>query len=144
MKNLSFDNGFESFTINGDANRIIRFNPADPEIVNRLLKAQEFFASYEVPEGLELNADGSMKSDLEQAGAYVTESTKTMRNAFNEIFNADVFDTIFNGQSPLCIVGNKYLFESVFDGLLEILKPALEKYNKSNSSKLEKYLEDTN
>jgi len=32
MKNLSFDDGYESITVNNDKDRVIRFNPADPEL----------------------------------------------------------------------------------------------------------------
>lgn len=141
MKNLSFNDGRESFSINGDPERVIRFNPADPEIVNRVLKVQEDFANYAVPEGIELNPDGSPKSDMEKTGAYVAEFTNAMRKAFNGIFNADVYDTIFDGQSPLCITGEKYLFEGVLDGILELMKPAVEAYNRMSEKKIGKYLE---
>lgn len=141
MKNLSFNDGRESFSINGDPERVIRFNPADPEIVNRVLKVQEDFANYAVPEGIELNPDGSPKSDMEKTGAYVAEFTNAMRKAFNGIFNADVYDTIFDGQSPLCITGEKYLFEGVLDGILELMKPAVEAYNRKSEKKIGKYLE---
>ena len=141
MKNLSFNDGRESFSVNGDPERVIRFNPADPEIVNRVLKVQEDFANYAVPEGIELNPDGSPKSDMEKTGAYVAEFTEAMRKAFNGIFNADVYDTIFDGQSPLCITGEKYLFEGVLDGILELIKPAVEAYNRKSQKKIGKYLE---
>lgn len=141
MRNLSFNDGRESFKINGDPDRVIRFNPADPEIINRVIQAQKNFASYDVPEGIELNPDGSPKSDMEKTGAYVAEFTTAMRKAFNGIFNADVYDIIFDGQSPLCITGDKYLFEGVLDGLLDIMKPAVEAYNKKSEKKMGKYLE---
>lgn len=141
MKNLSFNDGRESFSINGDPERVIRFNPADPEIINRVLKVQEDFANYAVPEGIELNPDGSSKSDMEKTGAYVAEFTNAMRKAFNGIFNADAYDTIFDGQSPLCITGEKYLFEGVLDGILELMKPAVEAYNRKSEKKIGKYLE---
>ena len=140
MRNLSFNDGKESFTINGDTSRVIRFNPADPEIINRILKVQKDFSNYEVPEDIELNPDGSPKKDAEKNGAYVAEVTKAMRTAFNDIFNEDVYDTIFAGQSPLCITGEQYLYEGVLDGLLDIMKPAVEAYNQENQKRMSKYL----
>lgn len=142
MKNLSFDDGYESFTVNDDPNRVIRFNPADPEIINRVLEVQSMFHNYQMPENTELNPDGTPKGDLESAGAYIAEFTKAMREAFNGIFLSDVYDTIFAGQSPLCIVGQKYLFEGVLDGLIGLMKPAVEAYEKKNKQKLGKYLKD--
>lgn len=141
MKNLSFNDGRESFTVNDDPDRVIRFNPADPEIINRILKMQKDFENYSVPKDVELNPDGTAKSGLEKDGAYIADFTSAMRKAFNEVFNADVYDTIFDGQSPLCIVGQKYLFEGVFDGLIDIMKPAIEKYAKKNQARLDKYID---
>ena len=142
MKNLSFDDGYESFTVNDDPNRVIRFNPADPELINRVLAVQKMFKEYQVPEGVELNPDRSPKSDVERGGAYVAEFSAAMKKAFNSIFLSDVYDTIFAGQSPLCIIGNKYLFEGVLDGLLRLMKPAVEEYSRKNRQKMGKYLGD--
>lgn len=144
MKNLSFNDGYESFTVNEDPNRVIRFNPADPEIINRLLNLKKEFQNYKPETDFELNPDGTPRSEIEKEGAFVAEFTTAMRKAFNGIFNSDVYDTIFNGQSPLCIVGAKgkeqYLFEAVLDGLIEIIQPAVKAYNKKNQSRMSKYL----
>lgn len=142
MRSLKFDDGYESFMVNDDPNRVIRFNPADPEIINRVLNVQKEFSSYQIPEGIELDPDGSPKTDLEKDGAYVAEFTTAMRKAFNGIFNADVYDTIFAGQSPLCIIGQNYLFEGVLSGLLELIQPAVEAYNEKNRKKMSQYLKD--
>ena len=66
MKSLLFDDGYESFAVNDDPTRIIRFNPADPEIINRVLDVQRHFKDYSPPEGIELNPDGTPKSDMER------------------------------------------------------------------------------
>lgn len=142
MMDLSFDDGYKRFTVNGDENRVIRFNPADPEIVNRILNVQKMFDNYEIPEGIELNPDGTPKSDLETASAYVTTITSAMRTAFNDIFNSDVYDTIFNGQSPLCIVSGHFLFENVLKALLKIIKPETDAYQKKVQKQMDKYLGD--
>ena len=142
MKSLLFDDGYESFAVNDDPARIIRFNPADPEIINRVLDVQRHFKDYSPPEGIELNPDGTPKSDMERDGAYVAEFSGEMRKAFNGIFLSDVYDTIFAGQSPLCIVGQKYLYEGVLDGLLVLMRPAVEEYARKNREKSRKYLED--
>lgn len=142
MKNLSFDDGYESFTVNDDPNRVIRFNPADPELINRAMDVQKRFQNYQIPEDIELNPDGSPKTDMEKNGAYVAEFSCAMREAFNGIFLSDVYDTIFAGQSPLCIVGQRYLYEGVLAGLITLMKPAFEEYNAKNRKRSGKYLED--
>lgn len=145
MKSLSFNDGRQNFMINDDPNRVIRFNPADPEIINRLLKVRDEFGNYQIPEDIELNPDGSPKGDMEKGGAYIAEFTTAMRKAFNGIFNADVYDTIFDGQSPLCIIEEQYLYEVVTDSLVELMRPAIEEYRKQNqklTEKMNKYLGD--
>lgn len=142
MKNLSFNDGKESFKINNDPNRVIRFNPADPEIINRILDVQKDFKDYKIDEGIELNPDGTSKSGLEKEGAYVAELTKTMRKIFNSIFNSDVYDIIFDGQSPFCIVGQNYLFEEVLNGLIGIVQPAIDRYAQDSDEKMRAYLKD--
>ena len=142
MRSLNFNDGYESFMVNDDPNRVNRFNPADPEIINRVLNVQNEFSVHQIPEGIELNPDGSPKTDLEKDGAYVAEFAVAMRKAFNSIFNADVYDTIFAGQSPLCIIGQNYLFEEVLKGLLELMQPAVKAYNKKNRKKMSQYLKD--
>lgn len=145
MKNLSFDDGYESITVNNDKDRVIRFNPADPEIISRLLNLQNNFQNYQPEQDLELNPDGTPKNDMEKGAAFISEFSNAMRKAFDNTFNADVYDTIFNGQSPLCIVGSKekkYLFEAVIDGLISIMEPAIAEYSKVNQEKMQKYLGD--
>ena len=65
-----------------------------------------------------------------------------MRKIFNDIFNSDVYDIIFDGQSPFCIVGQKYLFEEVLDGLISIMQPAIDQYTKDSDKKMGAYLKD--
>lgn len=145
MKNLSFDDGRQSFMVNNDPNRVIRFNPADPEIINRIMNVQEEFKGYQIPEGIELNPDGTPKNDMEKEGAYVAEFTSAMRKAFNNIFNADVYDKIFDGQSPSCIVNQRYLYEVVLESLKELMEPAIEAYREQNqklTERMNKYLGD--
>lgn len=141
-KSLVFDDGYERFLVNDDPKRVIRFNPSDPEIINRVLKAKAIFEDYQIPEGIEMNPDGSPKDEMEANGAYVAEFTKSMRKTFNDIFLSDVYDTIFAGQSPMCIVGDKYLYENVLDGLIVLMEPAFKAYNEKNQEKAKKYLGD--
>ena len=146
MKSFKFNEGLESFMVNDDPGRVIYFNPADPEIINRLLNMQNSFQDYKPDGDIELNPDGSPKSEIEKDAAYVAEFTKVMRKAFNYAFNANIIDIIFNGQSPLCIVGargkEKYLFEEVTDALIGIVGPAFEAYNRKSEKKVNKYLGD--
>jgi len=41
MQNINTDDGLKRFTINGDENRVIEFNPNDLNLITRLSKAQK-------------------------------------------------------------------------------------------------------
>ena len=146
MKNLKINEGLEEFMVNDDPARVVRFNTADPEIINRILAMEAGFKNYKLDDDIELNPDGSPKGDMEKSAAYIGEFSKAMRKAINDIFNADVYDVLFNGQSPLCIVGSKgkekYLFEEIIDALLGIMQPAMAEYSRKNEKKMNKYLGD--
>lgn len=146
MKSLKINEGLEEFMVNDDPARVVRFNTADPEIINRILAMEAEFKNYKMDDDIELNPDGSPKGDMEKSAAYIGEFAKAMRKAINDIFNADVYDVLFNGQSPLCIVGSKgkekYLFEEIIDALLGIMQPAMAEYSRKNEKKMNKYLGD--
>lgn len=60
MENLSFDEGLKSYKINGDSNRVLRFNPGD---INILTRYKEVVTNLEkisdnLPEA-NINADGT-------------------------------------------------------------------------------------
>ena len=41
MSSIIFDEGYRTFDINGDPNRVLRINPADIGILDRMMKAYE-------------------------------------------------------------------------------------------------------
>ena len=47
MRSINFDDGFKSFCINGDENRVIRFNPGDPNMRVRAEEAQKRIQEWE-------------------------------------------------------------------------------------------------
>ena len=118
MANINFDDGFETFTINGDSNRVIKINPKDGNILIRFDEAmRDLKNESERLSSIKVKADGS---PVEQAGISLEESTSRL-GEFNQlicskmdyVFNADVRQAAFGRQSPLSIVGpdNRFLFE---------------------------------
>ena len=41
LRNLNFDDGYKKFMVNNDPNRVVRFNPADINLLDRLDQAQK-------------------------------------------------------------------------------------------------------
>lgn len=142
MKSINFGSNLESFMINDDEGRVIRFNPGDPNI---LVRADEAQARIREKQGqitaINLQPDGSPVSDTEMAKELLTEFDHLIREEINYIFNADVYDTVFAGQSPLCIVGKEreFLFEAFIEATLPIIQEGVEKFNASSQSRIKKY-----
>ena len=61
MRSINFDDGFKSFCINGDENRVIRFNPGDLNMRVRVEEAQKRIRKWEGSlKTIELNPDGTL------------------------------------------------------------------------------------
>ncbi len=146
MANINFDDGFETFTINGDSNRVIKINPKDGNILIRFDEAmRDLKNESERLSSIKVKADGS---PVEQAGISLEESTSRL-GEFNQlindkmdfIFNADVRQAAFGRQSPLSIVGpdNRFLFEIFLEAALEAVREKLEAATKEMESHAGKY-----
>ena len=122
MNNLSFDEGLKELSINGDSNRIIRFNPCDPSITDRIEKAEKNIKD------IEKNPD---KQYIE----------KSIKEQINFILNADCADIIFGATSPLAICsGGKFLFENVITAIVGYINSEMEKELKKTKKNVEKYV----
>ncbi len=120
MENLSFDEGLKSYKINGDPNRILRFNPGDVNILTRYKEVVNNLneIANELPDA-KIKPDGTAEDNAEIVGAQLTAFNETLKKQINYLFNADVYDVLFAGQSPLCRVGTgrKLLCEEIIEKL---------------------------
>lgn len=146
MKNLKFDDGYQSFTINGDKSRVIRFNPGDVNIVQRSHEAlKNIKEASKSLKDIHLNPDGSAEidgSDEELAAAAETlkQVDNVIRENVNLMFNGDVYDTVFHGQSPFCIVGKGvYLFEAFIDSAVGFVEEAAKEVAEASKERMGKY-----
>ena len=146
MQSLNFDEGIKSFAINGDESRVIRFNPADPDMMTRYYKAFQMLkeAKGSLLSDVNLDAEGKLSEEdkLGEGSRALEETNSLIRKAMNLMFNSDVYDTIFAGQSPFCIVRGKYLFEAFMDTLQPVLESEIEAYQKASMKRMNKYLKE--
>jgi hypothetical protein len=132
MKSINFSDGYKSFCINNDPDRVIRFNPTDIDIVKRFNQAMKELR--EEKEGLEdvnLNPDGTVVDDdttLEKTSEVLEQFNQVIREKLNFIFKSDVYDTVFDGQSPMAIVGTErqLLFEAFMDAAFHVINEEVE------------------
>lgn len=142
MQSINFSDGYKSFCINDDPNRVIRFNPTDIDIVKRFNQAMKELR--EEKDGLEdvsINPDGTIAVDddatLEKTSEVLEKFNQVIREKLNFIFKSDVYDTIFDGQSPLAIVGKdrQLLFEAFMDAAFNVINGEVEKATRERVDK---------
>ena len=105
MANINFDDGFETFTINGDSNRVIKINPKDGNILIRFDEAmRDLKNESERLSSIKVKADGS---PVEQAGISLEESTSRL-GEFNQLIN-NKMDYIFNADVRQAAFGRRWL-----------------------------------
>ena len=144
MRSINFDDGFKSFCINGDEHRVIRFNPGDLNMRVRVEEAQKRIRKWEGSlKAIELNPDGTLVVEDEEESAELRGFEDMLRRELNYVFNADVYDTIFSGQSPLCTVGKEkmFLFEAVLQSVTPIIEEEIEAFSSASQARVEKYTE---
>lgn len=132
MQSINFSDGYKSFCINNDPERVIRFNPTDIDIVKRFNQAMKELR--EEKEGLEdvnLNPDGTVVDDdttLDKTSEVLEQFNQVIRKKLNFIFKSDVYDTVFDGQSPMAIVGTErqLLFEAFMDAAFYVINEEVE------------------
>lgn len=142
MKSINFDDGLKSFSINGDESRVIRFNPGDPNLLLRAGDAQKRILEWKGKlDKVPLKADGTPESTSDESAAALREFNSMLRNELNYVFNADVYDIVFAGQSPLCIVGNRkhFLFEAFLLSAMPIIEDEISVYNTASKTRIERY-----
>ena len=140
IMNLNFEDGFKSIKLNGDENRVIRWNPADINFIDRFLAFQDWI-------------DNEFKTKLSESGLenlkvtgvddYKQGTIKELGDIFNkkldETFNSKVSETAFCGVNPISPIKNgKLLFANLLDALMPVIensvtdfKEARKKYTES-------------
>ncbi|MFV0344209.1 MAG: hypothetical protein ACK5JH_15205 [Anaerocolumna sp.] len=141
MHNISFDDGYKSFSINNDENKVIKFSPADYGILERFSKARKTIV--EAVENLEkdvhLKSDGTTIDEIDEAGALIAQVNKLINDQIDYIFNAEVSNMVFGRQSPISSVKGIFLFERFLDAVSPILQKEITEEQKASQKRIKKY-----
>lgn len=148
MQSINFDDGRESFAINGDENRVIRFNPADPNLLVRCNEAIEQLSVLRdrIPEGVMIAPDGTLVpkagvKDIDVIEASIRETNEEVKHVVNHIFLSDVYDTIFARQSPFCPVGGgRFLIEAFMEAIEPVIRERVKAAREASEQRMNKYL----
>lgn len=144
MQNLIIDDGLKEFMINGDKNKVIRFNPADINLLNRFDMAYKRIEKEQekIKEDIELELDGEPteeQEDYEQALGVIRRLNQFIKDQVDYIFDGEVADIMFGNQSPMSTVKGKAFFERVFDAIEPILRKEIEAERKASEKRMNKY-----
>lgn len=140
MQNLQFDDGYKEFSINGDESRVIRFNPRDFAILERIKEAYDMIEeASKVTEDVQLKADGSPVEMLGSAADIVKQFDDTVKKAVNHIFNSDVSTAVFGKQSPLSLIGGSPLYERFLETVIPVIRKEVEAESKKSRERISKY-----
>lgn len=142
LRSINFSDGYKTFCINNDPERVIRFNPADVDIIQRFNQVMKELKEEKnsLPD-ISLNPDGTAAADdstaLEQAAQELERFNQVIREKLHTIFKSDVYDAVFDGQSPFAIVGDgQMLFEAFMDSAFAVIEDEVESNIKA---RVEKY-----
>lgn len=141
MQNLNFDDGYKKFTINGDPDRVVSFNPADYNILERFEQAQRNIesAQAELTKDIALNEDGTSASDAEDAVELIGKVNTLIKEQTDFIFNGAVSETIYGNQSPISSIKGKLLFERFFESVIPLISKEIEKEQKESQKRVQTY-----
>jgi hypothetical protein len=140
MQGIRFDEGYKEYMINDDPNRVIRFNPTDFEILDRIKVAyEEIEKATSTEDDVELNPDGTPIEQLGKAAETVKKISDTIKRQIDYIFNSPISDIVFGNQSPLCLVGGKPLYERFLDAIIPIIQAEVKKEQEASKKRIEKY-----
>ena len=133
MQNINFDDGYKEFSINGDESRVLRFNPSDWGILERIDK---------VTENLEVIEKELLDSNDENISKVVAKLDRQIKEQFNYLINSpNASEVIFGKQSPFNPVGDSYLFIRALEVLIPIIKKEVEEKAEESKKRMTKYTE---
>lgn len=140
MQNLIIDDGYKEYKINGDENRVIRFNPSDFSIIERINTAyEEINKATDIDTDIELKPDGKPVSELEKVAEIVSSINTTIKKQIDYIFNSPVSDAVFGNQSPLSMVKGMPLYERFLNAVVPIIRQEVAKEQEASRKRIEKY-----
>lgn len=131
MIKLNIEDGLEEIEINGDLNRVFKFNPADYNIIGKLSILEK-----DIKEEIsKLNLDGTD----EESWANILELDKKIKERIDDIFSSNVSKALFNGANCLLSNNGKPVIYDFFEKIAPIIKERMESEMKASEDRVSKY-----
>lgn len=123
MQSINFDDGYKSYEINGDKNRVLRVNMTDFAIVGRMRAALETFER--------------LKPDATPEG--LSEADRIARDQIDNVFGAGASDIIFGRTNLLSLANGQPVCANFLEAVAPIIKADIEAEGKKSSERIAKY-----
>lgn len=151
---IEFDNGEKD---------VIYFNPNDPELATRLMKAQDNISdkldkleaddlvlkndgSVEIPENVdgyeELSDEHKeiLTNNAEKMVKILEETKNILCEEIDNAFNSDISSVVFKYCSPLAVVGGEYFIIQFLNAITPEIQREVNKSNKDVEKKMMKHI----
>lgn len=140
MQNIKFDDGYKEFTINGDPNKVIRFDPTDFAIIERFNTAMKNIEkSTEEMEDVVLDGKGDPADELETSANTVAKVNEYIRGQIDYIFDSPVAEIVFGNKSPLATSKGIPLFERFITAALSVIEKEVKAEMRASEKRVDKY-----
>ncbi len=140
MQNIDFEDGLKSFTCNNDPSKVIRFNPGDFSIIERIDASYKVIeAVTEKAKNFKLKPDGSPVSDLAEAAEAVREISTAIKEQIDAIFDSQVSEVVFGNQSPMSMVKGVPFYERFLMAVMPVIRDEVRKEKAASKKRIEKY-----
>ena len=125
--NLSFNDGYKTYEINGDPNRVIKINPADVGILKRLQAAQDSISALQE------------KYNTINTPEALAECDKDLRDIIDDVFAAPVADIAFGDTNCLSLAGGSSIYENFLNAIIPIVQETVKEESKASEKRISKY-----
>lgn len=133
MSNLSFNEGYKEFTINGDTSRVIRINTSDLNLMQRIVDLKKNLEEKEkMYKGISANTN---PQNIEESAEQLYQIEKEVRAEVDAVFNSKICDIVFGNVNCMSPADGK----PIIKGFLMALIPEIEKSIKAEAKKMDKY-----
>lgn len=135
IQSINFEEGYKEFSINGDPERVIKFNPTDFAIIERAQTARK-----EIVEASKSIKDEE-DEDVEKTAELIKKVDAIIKEKVDYIFGYKISDIVFGLQSPLATKNGITLVERFISGAMPIVQKEIEEEQKKSQAKVSKYTE---
>ena len=142
MENLNFDDGLKRVTINGDPNRVLKYNPGDMGILDRMQESLEKLEEeLKAIQNIKMTATGNAANATQETAKIVHDINISLRESFDNIFYPGASDVVFGNMNPLALANGHTIYENFMLQFADLIKPDMENEVKKAQEHIQPYKE---